>query len=181
MLIGFQPHFRHCFGNINRKLVRRGILTGVQTGAAVVAQVRQIVNIRLAECQTLGHGREYGAKPFAIAAGVTDLHHPFDFRLRFGDDLRLDDQLFKRLHDVSPAAPGGLLTGNAAECGPDRHAYAGGIAFAQYVASHHFAGDKQVAARLTGKVNGGVLIDVQPEVGEGDPDAGHNHNKAAYR
>lgn len=65
--------------------------------------------------------------------------------------------------------PGGLLAGNAAEGGADRHPDAGGIAFAQHVASHHFPGDKQVAAGFTGEVDGGGVVDVEPEVGEGDP------------
>ena len=56
-----------------------------------MAQVGQVVYIRFTKSQALGHGRKHGAKPFAIAAGVTDLHHPFDFRFRLGDDLRVND------------------------------------------------------------------------------------------
>ena len=66
---------------------------------------------------------------------------------------------------------GGLLAGNAAERRTNRHAYAGGIAFAQHVAGHHFASNEQVTAGFARKMDGGAFIDVQSEVGESDPRA----------
>lgn len=65
--------------------------------------------------------------------------------------------------------PGGLLAGDAAEGGADRHPDAGGVALAQHVAGHHFPGDEQITAGLTGEMDGGGVVDVEPEVGEGDP------------
>ncbi|KAG1179624.1 hypothetical protein G6F35_016218 [Rhizopus arrhizus] len=69
--------------------MRRRVLTGVQTGAAVVAQVGQIVQVGLAKFQAAGHGREHRAEAFAIAAGVADLHDAGDFGFVGGQQFRL--------------------------------------------------------------------------------------------
>ena len=95
--------------------MRRRILAGVQAGPAVVAQVGQVVHICLAKLQTARHGREDGAKTFAVAAGIADLHHACHFAFSGRQLLRRNNgnhlasaatsqcpgllaQLFKRLH-----------------------------------------------------------------------------------
>jgi len=83
--IGLAAHFGHGFGHIDRKLMRRRILAGVQAGAAVVAQVGQEVDVGLAEFQPARHGRKHRAKALAVATGVADLHLPADLGL-FGSE-----------------------------------------------------------------------------------------------
>jgi len=60
--------------------VGRSILTGVVTLGAVVAKVRKVVDIRLAERQPTFHCRENSAVAFAITAGIADDHQTFAFR-----------------------------------------------------------------------------------------------------
>src|SRR3546814_8697639 len=49
--IGLHPYSRHGLGHIDGKLVRWSVLAGMQTGAAVMAQVCQVMDIGLAELQ----------------------------------------------------------------------------------------------------------------------------------
>ena len=52
----------------------RCVLTGVQAGTAVVAQVGQIIKIGFAvDLQAARHGWEDGTETFAIATGITNL------------------------------------------------------------------------------------------------------------
>jgi hypothetical protein len=44
-----------------------------------VAQIGQIFEVLIGKRPPEFHGRENGAKPFAIAAGVADGHHPISF------------------------------------------------------------------------------------------------------
>jgi hypothetical protein len=53
----------------------------VITTAAIVAQISQIFDIRLPECQALFHGWKNCAMAFAIPTRVTNRHDPFSFNL----------------------------------------------------------------------------------------------------
>jgi hypothetical protein len=55
--------------------MRRRVLAGVQAGAAVVAEIGEVVDVGLAKLQPPRHGREHGAKTFAVAAGIADLQY----------------------------------------------------------------------------------------------------------
>ena len=44
------------------------VLAGMQTGAAVMAQVGEVIDVGLAELEPPGHGRKNRAKTFAVAA-----------------------------------------------------------------------------------------------------------------
>ena len=72
--VGLDAHLRHRPRHVDRELVRRRVLAGVQAGAAVVAQVGQVVDVGLAELEPARHRREDGAEAFAVAAGIADLH-----------------------------------------------------------------------------------------------------------
>ena len=84
--IGLAAHFGHGLGDVDAEFVRRCVLAGVQAGAAVVAEIGQVMHIGLTELQTARHGREHGAETFAIAAGIADLHHTRHFA--FGSGFR---------------------------------------------------------------------------------------------
>src|SRR5258706_15612326 len=60
----------------------------------------------------------------------------------------------------------GLGAGDASESGADGHADAGGIAFTEHIAGHHFAGDEQIAAGLPIEVNGRFPVNLEPQVGK---------------
>ncbi len=107
--IGLQAHLGHGLRHVDGELVRRRVLAGVQAGAAVVAQIGQVVHVGLAEFQPARHGRKDGAKAFAVAAGIADLQLARHFRLgRAGHHLtvgqgpRLAGQLLKLLHAAAP-------------------------------------------------------------------------------
>ena len=53
----------------------------MQAGAAVVAEVGQVMHVSLGEVQATGHGGKDRAEPFAVTAGVADMHLPVDFGL----------------------------------------------------------------------------------------------------
>jgi len=74
--IGLPPHDRQGLRHIDRKLMGRRILTGMQTSAAVVAQIGQVMNVGFAEFQAPSHGGKDRAKTFAITTSVANLHLP---------------------------------------------------------------------------------------------------------
>ena len=59
--------------------MRFGILTGVVTASAVVAQVGQMIQRAVVKMAVLRHGRKHAAKTFTVAAGITDLHNAARF------------------------------------------------------------------------------------------------------
>ena len=77
--VGIQAYFSHSLGDINVEFVGGCVLTGVQARAAVMAQVRHVMDIGLSEFQAPGHRRKYRAKTFAITTGVADGHLPLYF------------------------------------------------------------------------------------------------------
>src|SRR5690606_36647688 len=74
--------------------MRRSILAGVQAGTAVVTQIGQVIDVGLAEFQPERHGREYGAKALAVAAGITDLHDSCDFVFIVAEGHFVDSSTF---------------------------------------------------------------------------------------
>ena len=116
--IGLDSDLSHALGHVHGKRMGRRVLAGVQTGTTVVAQISQIVQVGLAELQSSRHGRKYGAKAFAVAAGIADLH--LARQLSFGRRQRrgtasqgagLAGQGFKLLHErlrvrLLPGRPG---------------------------------------------------------------------------
>ena len=112
--IGLHAHPGHRLRHVDREFMRRRVLTGVQAGAAVVAQICQIIDVRLAEFEPPCHRREHRAKAFAVAAGIADLHLAGYFGLgrawRHGADRRFAGLRVKRLHALfleSPPQPPG--------------------------------------------------------------------------
>ncbi len=118
--VGLAAHPRHRPRHVDRELVRRRVLAGVQAGAAVVAEVGEVVDVGLGELEPARHRRKDGAKAFAVAAGVADLQLPRDLGLRAVEHVarrrprrgaaRFGDQRFKRLHarlraEAAAAAP----------------------------------------------------------------------------
>jgi hypothetical protein len=65
--------------DVDGKLVRRRVLTGRQTGAAIVAKVRQILQLRGIERQTALHRGKHCTVSFAIPARVANCHDPRAF------------------------------------------------------------------------------------------------------
>ena len=63
----------HGLGHVDGKLMRRRILTSMQTRTAVVAQVSQVMNVGLAKFQAPRHGGKHGTKTFAIATAIANL------------------------------------------------------------------------------------------------------------
>jgi hypothetical protein len=59
--------------------MRRLILAGAKTFAAVMAEIRQVIHVRFGEGQTLFHGGKNRAEPFAITASIADRHDPLAF------------------------------------------------------------------------------------------------------
>src|SRR5690606_31868305 len=55
--------------------------------------------------------------------------------------------------------------GDAAEGRADRHADAGGIAFAEHVAGHHFAGHEEVLAGAVVEPHGRGVVHLEAQVG----------------
>ena len=86
----------HRLGNIDAKRVGRCVLAGMQAGAAVMAQICEVMNIGLRKFEAPGHGWKNGAITFAIAACIADFHLPSDLGLGFAN------QRFKRQHEISP-------------------------------------------------------------------------------
>jgi hypothetical protein len=106
--IGLAAHLRHGLRHVHRKLMRRCVLAGVQAGAAVVAQVGQVVHIGLREVQPARHRRKHRAEALAVAAGVADLQlratsasAPLKGRVKIGVACATG-QRFKRLHGRPP-------------------------------------------------------------------------------
>ncbi|MNS41901.1 hypothetical protein D3C72_742680 [compost metagenome] len=87
--VGLHAHLGHGLRHVHREFMRRRVLAGVQTGAAVVAQVGQVVQVGLAEFQSARHRRKHRAEPFAIAAGVAYLHDARDFGFVVGQQVGL--------------------------------------------------------------------------------------------
>jgi hypothetical protein len=56
----------------------------------------------------------------------------------------------------------GIATGNAAKGRADRHAHTGGVALAQHIAGHHFAGHEQVLAGLVAEAHTAVSSTFRP-------------------
>jgi len=77
--VGIHAYFRQRFGDIYGEFVRRRVLAGVEAFRAVVAEVRQVIQIGLGKNQPPFHGRKYGAEAFAIAARVTNRHETISF------------------------------------------------------------------------------------------------------
>ena len=114
--VGFEPDLGHGLRHVDPELVRRCVLTGMQTGATVVTQIGQVVQVSfVVELEPACHGRENGTEALAIAAGVADLQDAGDFCLvgreaflvpgdrvlggvATGQCLRFPRQGFKRLH-----------------------------------------------------------------------------------
>ena len=139
--------------HVDAELVRRRVLAGVKTLAAVVAQVREIGEIALGERQPVFHGRKHRAISFAVAAGVAHRHHVLAARESFQETA------------WRPASS----AGDPAEHRADRHADAGDVALAKNVARHDFAGGEHIGRRLSVvHDHARALVDFQPEVGEGD-------------
>lgn len=63
----------------------------------------------------------------------------------------------------------GFFTCDATKRGANGHADPGGIALAQYVASHHFTGNEKVTAGRACEMDRSVFIHFQSEIGKGDP------------
>jgi hypothetical protein len=92
----------------------------MQTRAAVVAEVGEVVNVGLVKLKPLRHGGKNCAKTLAIAAGIADDHFASDFGLGRAHRIRarrpgmsgrrsalrqrlsLAGQGFKLLHDRAP-------------------------------------------------------------------------------
>jgi hypothetical protein len=55
----------------------------MQARAAVVAKICEVMNVGLREFESPGHGWKNGAKPFAIATGIANLHLPSDLGFGF--------------------------------------------------------------------------------------------------
>ena len=64
-------HFR----KVQLEFVRRCVLAGVITGAAVVAEVGEVCEVGLGEAQSPLERRKDRAKAFAVTAGVADARH----------------------------------------------------------------------------------------------------------
>src|SRR5262249_14997820 len=69
-----KPNLGHRPGNVDTELVWRRVLAGVETLAAVVAEIRKIGQIALRERRPAFHRREHRAVPLAIPAGIADGH-----------------------------------------------------------------------------------------------------------
>ncbi len=124
--VGLHAHLRHRLRHVDGELMRRRVLARMQARAAVMTEVRKEVHVGAAELEAVGHCGEYGAKAFAVAAGIADLHDAADFAFGGchgegdrgfvrGQRARLPGKCFKRLHDWLPsiaerrARPGFLL------------------------------------------------------------------------
>ena len=72
MLIRFQAKFGQGFRKIYREFMGRRVLARVVAFGAVVAQIREVAEVAIAEGGLALERWEYGAVAFAIAAGVAD-------------------------------------------------------------------------------------------------------------
>ena len=70
--VGVDPQVGERARQVDRELVRRRVLAGVQAGAAVVAQVGEVMHVVATEFEAPRHRREHRAKAFAVATGVAD-------------------------------------------------------------------------------------------------------------
>src|SRR5690606_29158119 len=70
-----RAHLRHEPREVERELVRRCVLAGVEAGAAVVAEVAEVADVALGEGEAALQRREGGAVALAVAAGVADRQH----------------------------------------------------------------------------------------------------------
>ena len=122
VFVGLHTHARHGLRYVHRELVGRRVLAGMQAGAAVVAQIGQVVHVGHAELESARHRGKHRAKGFAIAAGIADLHLPrhlghFRRGLAIGQGARLLRQGFNRLHQAISFITC-LLNAAAAACVP---------------------------------------------------------------
>src|SRR5690606_21887138 len=65
----------------------------------------------------------------------------------------------------------GTVASNATKDRADGHAHAGRVTLAENIPRHHFTGHEQVLAGFAAKVNDGVLVHLQTQIGEGDTGA----------
>src|ERR1700692_842933 len=72
MLIGAHSNLGQSLWYIHRKLVRRGILTGVVTFGAVVAEIGEVIEVGGGKVHAALQRGENGAITFAIPARVAD-------------------------------------------------------------------------------------------------------------
>jgi hypothetical protein len=62
----------------------------MQARTAVMAQVRQVMDIRLRKLQTPCHGREYSAEALAVTAGIANGHLSLNFafiKVEYGNQI----------------------------------------------------------------------------------------------
>src|SRR5690606_4900004 len=85
LLVGLSADLGHGLWDVDLKIMRRRVLTGVQTVPAVMTQVGHVIDVRLVELQAARHGREYRAETFAITTGITDLQDTSHFRFVAGE------------------------------------------------------------------------------------------------
>jgi hypothetical protein len=77
ILVYLKPELGEGLGDVYSELMRRGILAGIITPAAIVAEVGQVFQILLRESSAQLHSRVNRAESLTIAAGITDRHHSF--------------------------------------------------------------------------------------------------------
>ena len=99
-LPAFGADFGQGRGDVQGKGVRLGILAGVIAAAAVVAEIGQLREVRVAEGAFAEHRRKHVAIALAIAAGVADLR----LAPRLGDGAGLCRGQIKR-HGRRPPVP----------------------------------------------------------------------------
>ena len=100
--IGLAARFCHQAREVDLKFMRRRELAGIQTGAAVVAQVAQIQHVVLGEFETARQRRKYRAVAFAVTAGVADAKHALRILDQFLEGHRF---VFSREHVLPPPRP----------------------------------------------------------------------------
>ena len=77
--VGFVAQLGQRARHVDVELVRRRILAVRQAGAALVAEIGEVVQVAAAEGAPHLHRREHRAQALAIAAGVADGHQPVGF------------------------------------------------------------------------------------------------------
>ena len=77
--IRLHPYLRQHLWYIDGEFVRRSVLARVETFRAVVAEVREVIQIALGKLQPALHRRKHGAEAFAIAAGIADRQQTIAF------------------------------------------------------------------------------------------------------
>jgi hypothetical protein len=97
LAVGFAAHLREHAREVELELVRRRVLAGVEAGAAVVAEVGEVVHVAFGEFQAPLERREHRAVALAVAAGVADREDA----LRFGDEC-VERHGARHGHDAQP-------------------------------------------------------------------------------